>query len=103
VSEEILRMADREGLLGILRPGIISRPLLLTALRQSGGCSTCRAVHSIRSSTLAWLLELDRDEEARAETAEVLRFNPRFSPRSIFKDPALNERYIADLRKAGLK
>jgi adenylate cyclase len=48
-------------------------------------------------------VELGRDEEARAETAEVLRFNPRFSPRSVFKDPALNERYIADLRKAGLK
>jgi len=48
-------------------------------------------------------VELGSDEEARAETAEVLRFNPRFSPRSVFKDPALNERYIADLRKAGLK
>ncbi len=48
-------------------------------------------------------VELGSDEEARAETAEVLHFNPRFSPRSVFKDPGLNERYIADLRKAGLK
>jgi adenylate cyclase len=48
-------------------------------------------------------VELGRDNEARAETAEVLRINPRFSPRAIFKDPVLNERYIADLRKAGLK
>jgi adenylate cyclase len=48
-------------------------------------------------------VELGRDDEARAETAEVLRFNPNFSPRSVFKDPALNERYIADLRRAGLK
>jgi len=48
-------------------------------------------------------VELGRDNEARAETAEILRFNPRFSPHPVFKDPVLKERYIADLRKAGLK
>ncbi len=48
-------------------------------------------------------VELGRDNEARAETAEILRFNPRFSPHPVFKDPVLNERYIADLLKAGLK
>ncbi len=49
-------------------------------------------------------IELGRDDEARTEAAEVLRINPRFSPRPpVFKDQALNDRFIADLRKAGLK
>ena len=52
--------------------------------------------------------ELGREEEARAEAAEVLRLNPKFSlevhkQRNPFKDPAVNERMIAALRKAGLK
>jgi adenylate cyclase len=52
--------------------------------------------------------ELGRAAEARAEAAEVLRLNPRFSlevhrQREPIKDPALLERHIAALRKAGLK
>ena len=52
--------------------------------------------------------ELGKDPEARAETAEVLRLNPNFSlevnrQRESIKDPALLERHIAALRKAGLK
>jgi adenylate cyclase len=52
--------------------------------------------------------ELGREEEARAEVAEVLRINPQYSlevlrQRSPFKDPAVLERMIAALRKAGLK
>jgi adenylate cyclase len=52
--------------------------------------------------------QLDRLEEARAEAAEVLRLNPKFSlevhrQRVPIKDPALLERHIAALRKAGLK
>jgi len=51
---------------------------------------------------------LNRDAEARAETAEVLRLNPQFSlevhKKSVpIKDPATLERHIAVLRKAGLK
>ena len=49
-----------------------------------------------------------REEEARAEAAEVLRINPKFSvkkyeKRASFKKKADNERFIAALRKAGLK
>ncbi|MBI3304323.1 MAG: adenylate/guanylate cyclase domain-containing protein, partial [Deltaproteobacteria bacterium] len=51
---------------------------------------------------------LGRDEEARAEAAEVLRLNPNFSvevwgQRVPVKDQARLERYLAALRKAGLK
>ena len=52
--------------------------------------------------------ELGREAEARAEVAEVLRLNPKFSleihkERMPIKDPATLERHIAALRKAGLK
>jgi adenylate cyclase len=52
--------------------------------------------------------ELGRDEEARAELAEIRRINPNVSLEwfrrvMVFKDPASLERYLAALRKAGLK
>ena len=52
--------------------------------------------------------ELGREAEARAATAEVLRISPNFSlevyrQRLPYKDPAVLERQIAALRKAGLK
>jgi TolB-like protein/predicted Zn-dependent protease len=52
--------------------------------------------------------EAGREEEARAATAEVLRLNPNFSlevlrQRTPLKDPAMLERHLAALRKAGLK
>jgi TolB-like protein/class 3 adenylate cyclase/Flp pilus assembly protein TadD len=52
--------------------------------------------------------ELGREEEARAEAGEVMRLNPQFSLAAIgqtipHKDPARLERYLAALRKAGLK
>ena len=52
--------------------------------------------------------ELGREAEARAEAAEVLRLNPQFSleihrQRVPLKDPAMLERHLAALRKAGLK
>ncbi len=52
--------------------------------------------------------ELGREAEAWAETAEVLRINPQFSlevhrQREALKDPAMLERHLAALRKAGLK
>ena len=51
---------------------------------------------------------MDRDKEARAEAAEVLKVNPEFSVDYIaktlpFKDKACTERYVDALRKAGLK
>jgi len=52
--------------------------------------------------------ELGKEAEAQAEAAEVLRINPQFSlevhkERTPIKDPAMLERHIATLRKAGLK
>jgi adenylate cyclase len=51
---------------------------------------------------------LDQTAEAQKEAAEVLRLNPNFSLevhrlRMPIKDPAVLERHIAALRKAGLK
>jgi TolB-like protein/tetratricopeptide (TPR) repeat protein len=52
--------------------------------------------------------ELGREAEAQAEAAEVLRLNPKFSlevhkERAPIKDPAVLERHLAALRKAGLE
>ncbi|HEV8717841.1 MAG TPA: tetratricopeptide repeat protein [Candidatus Binatia bacterium] len=52
--------------------------------------------------------ELGQAAEARAEAAEVLRLNPQFSlavhrQRMPIKDPAVLERHLTALRKAGLK
>jgi adenylate cyclase len=52
--------------------------------------------------------ELGQATEARAEAAEVLRLNPKFSlevhqQRMPIKDPVVLERHLAALRKAGLK
>jgi adenylate cyclase len=51
---------------------------------------------------------LDREQEARAEAAEVLRLNPKFSvdsyaKRLTFKDQSVTDKFIDGLRKAGLK
>jgi adenylate cyclase len=53
-------------------------------------------------------IHLGREEEARAEAAEVLRINPKFSlerfaKMRVQKDKAALERFIDALRKAGLK
>jgi tetratricopeptide (TPR) repeat protein len=52
--------------------------------------------------------ELGKEAEARAEAVEVLRINPDFSlevhrQRMPIKDPAVLERHLAALRRAGLK
>ena len=49
-----------------------------------------------------------REAEARAAAAEVLRIDPEFSLELVrrhlpFQEPAAIERYLAALRKAGLK
>jgi adenylate cyclase len=49
---------------------------------------------------------MDREQEARAEAAEVLRLNPKFSvdyTRIPYKDQARIDRFVDALRKAGLK
>jgi adenylate cyclase len=53
-------------------------------------------------------IELGRNDDARADAAEVLRLSPQYSLATwqqtyLFKDPTLRERWLADLRKAGLK
>jgi adenylate cyclase len=52
--------------------------------------------------------ELGREAEARAEVVEVLRISPSYSlgvyrQRFLYKDPAVLERQLVALRKAGLK
>ena len=51
--------------------------------------------------------ELGREAEARAELAEALRVSPSYSlavaQKGPWKDPAMLERFVADLRRAGLK
>jgi adenylate cyclase len=52
--------------------------------------------------------ELGREEEARAEVAEILRISPNFSlevlrQRLPYKDPADLERFLDGLHKAGLQ
>jgi adenylate cyclase len=52
--------------------------------------------------------ELGRWEEARAEAPEIMRISPGFAlkgerERMSLRDRALEERYISDLRRAGLK
>jgi hypothetical protein len=48
------------------------------------------------------------EKEARAEAAEVLRMNPKFSVDSLaktiqFKDPSETDKVLNACRKAGLK
>jgi adenylate cyclase len=51
---------------------------------------------------------MGREEEARAEAAEVIRINPKFTvdgfaKRVHYKDQSAKEKYLEALRKAGLK
>jgi hypothetical protein len=48
---------------------------------------------------------MDREKEARAEVAEVLRINPKFSLDEYTKTAVFRNRdsVVAALRKAGLK
>jgi tetratricopeptide (TPR) repeat protein len=62
----------------------------------------------VRLNLTAVYSELGKEEEARAEAAEVLRLNPEFSlevhrQRVPIKDPQVLERHLTALRKAGLK
>jgi adenylate cyclase len=52
--------------------------------------------------------EVGRKEDANAETTEILRISPQFSlglfkQRNPYKDQSFMERWLADLRKTGLK
>jgi adenylate cyclase len=58
-------------------------------------------------SLISAYVGLGRDQDARAEAAEVMRISPHYAlppPQTgVFKDPAQNERWDKDARKAGLK
>jgi len=63
---------------------------------------------SAHSYLAAIYSELDRQEEARAEVAEILRISPNYSleaarQRSLYKDQAILERHLDGLHKAGLR
>ena len=72
-----------------------------------------KAAHSMRNHypTRAYLAsiytELGREEEAKAELAEVLRINPKYSLKETakypYKNPAYLERVRDHIRRAGLK
>jgi adenylate cyclase len=95
---------------------------LTWAYRSAGQCEKAIApLKQVLSITPAFIpsrvnlavcyIELGREEEARAEAAEVLRLNPSFSVKDAwrkenqpFKDPTpILERLYAAARKAGLK
>jgi hypothetical protein len=47
---------------------------------------------------------MGHEKEARAEAAEVLRINPKFSAKMLpYKDQSQTDKVINALRKAGLK
>jgi tetratricopeptide (TPR) repeat protein len=50
-------------------------------------------------------VELGRDQDARAEAAEIERISPNYAVASWprVKDEAASKRFVSDLRKAGLK
>ena len=56
-------------------------------------------------SLLKAYVDLGRQEDARAEAAEIMRMSPQFTLASVplTRDPAWNKRLRDDLRKAGLK
>jgi adenylate cyclase len=63
-----------------------------------------------RLGLVASYIAMGREKEARAETAEVFRINPKFVLENyskgisgFFKDKSVLDRYIDRLRKAGLK
>jgi adenylate cyclase len=73
------------------------------ALKRSDQKNPWVHVHLIHSYS-----ELGREQDARAEAAEVLRLSPRFSLEGVERMPGNwqgpeGQRYLSDLRKAGLK
>ncbi len=77
-------------------------PLLKSALTRN---SNLLAAHFFLAVVYS---ESSHEEEARAEAAEILRISPNFTldgyrQRLHYKDPAVLERFVTALRKAGLK
>ena len=61
----------------------------------------------MHAALAALYIMMGRDEEARAEAAETMRINPKFSlelvsKRSLIKDRSVLEQNIEAMRKAGL-
>ena len=96
-------------------PQLIGAAYPLAGKARGGDCSSETVILPLSQHTLGASLhlaavysELGKETEARAEAAEVLRLNPKFSlevhkERVPIKDHVMLERHIAALRKAGLK
>ena len=85
-------LGQYEDAVATLKRAVVQNPHLLT-------------VHTQLAATYS---EWGMEKEAKAEAAEILRLNPSFSlevfkQRIPYKDPTEVERYVAALRKAGLK
>jgi adenylate cyclase len=87
---------------------------LLTGQYKKAIAACKKAIHRSPDSLFAHIVlaatysSSGREEEARAEAAEVLRINPKFSPEYLakiwpFKNKADKEGFVDALRKAGLK
>lgn len=86
----------------------------LTAQYNKAIAACCKAIQRSPESLFAHIVlaaaygSSGREEEARAEAAEVLRINPKFSTEYIektwpFKNKADIARFVEPLHKAGLK
>ncbi len=111
VVEQAMRLDPRNREWYLLQVGLSS---LLTRQYEEALAAFQKVIrryptHVVAHMFLAGLYgRLGREEEARAEAAEVMRLNPDFSvegvrQRSGRTDPAVLERWLAALRKAGLK
>jgi adenylate cyclase len=113
--EEVLAYAQRATRLDPRHPEKYSMP---EGVAYNGMGRYAEAVDALKSSDQSnpWVhvnlvyaySELGREQDARAEAAEVLRISPRFSLEEVERMPGnwqgpLGQRYLSDLRKAGLK
>jgi len=115
--EESIPLFEKAIRLNPLGPGAFYQGLAV-ALRDTGRLDEAaalymkaleRAPENFRThAMLAGVYSMmGRDKEARAEAAEVLRINPKFSLEwyartSAYKDRAVTDKIINDMRKAGL-
>jgi tetratricopeptide (TPR) repeat protein len=90
----------------------LGRPLLLTGRYDEAVSAYKKAIQLgpdnvyARAELAATYIMMGREEEARAEAAEVLRINPKFSLDYYlpgFKDRSSAEKVVNAWRKAGVK
>ncbi len=87
--------------------GILILRISLVSIRLKS--NTSKVIISGNAKLAATYIMMGREKEARAEAAEILRINPKFSVDSYAKgfvgytDQSERDKYINTLRKAGLK